>query len=256
ILLPFVLRARGLRIRHRVWVHVARGVLLAVATLMFFTSLAVLPLADAIAIFFVEPLILTVLSAVFLGEPVGWRRLLAVAVGFIGALIIIRPSFAIFGPTALLPLGTALAFAIYLVLTRLLVVAESTVTLQFYAGVFGSLAMTVALWLGVVGDISVLTPAMPSARQWLLLALMGLIATVGHQFVVLAIRRVGAGMVAPFQYMEIISATLLGMVLFDEFPDTATWAGVGIIVGAGLYVYIRERRRVASDDKAGEPPPV
>ncbi|MHA1523678.1 MAG: DMT family transporter [Alphaproteobacteria bacterium] len=242
LLLPFVIAARGWRVKRLLWVHGVRGVMIAAATLMFFASLAELPLADAVAIFFVEPLVLTLLCAVFLGERVGWRRLLAVVVGFGGALIIIRPSFTAFGTTALLPLGAALAFAIYLVLTRFLIRENSAVTLQFYAGIFGCITLSGALWLGVEADFAVLTPVWPTQQEWMWLALLAVIATTGHLFIVVAVRRVGASIVAPFQYLEIISATLLGLVLFGDFPDPATWVGVAVIIGSGLYVYVRERK--------------
>ena len=253
-LLPFVLRTGGLKVGRRLWGHAARGVLIALATLLFFTSLGQLPLADAIAIFFVEPFILTLLSALLLGERIGWRRLSAVAVGFCGALVIVQPSYAVFGATALLPLGAALAFALYVVLTRWLVRDGSAVVMQFYAGLFGTLAMTAALWAGGAAGIAFLTPAWPAAEEWLLLALLGAIATAGHMFVVHAIRRLGAAMVAPFQYLEIISATLLGLVFFGDFPDATTWLGVAVIVASGLYVFLRERRlAIARDTLAAVP---
>lgn len=248
MLLPFVLHARGLRVKGRLWIHAARGFLIALATLLFFTSLGELPLADAIAIFFVEPFILTLLSALVLGERIGWRRMLAVAVGFCGALVVIRPSYAVFGLTALLPMGAALSFACYVVLTRWLVREDSAVTMQFTAGVFGALAMSAALWFGLEAGVDILMPAWPTLGQWILLATLGAIATTGHIFVVQAIRRVGAGLVAPFQYLEIISATLLGLVFFGDFPDATTWLGVAIIIGSGLYVFFRERRVATLED--------
>jgi len=248
ILLPFVLRAGGLRVKGRLWIHGARGFLIASATLMFFTSLGELPLADAIAIFFVEPFILTLLAALFLAERIGWRRLLAVAVGFCGALIIIRPSYAVFGVTALLPMGAALAFACYVVLTRWLVREESVITMQFTAGLFGTVTMTAGLWFGLEAGVEILTPAWPTTREWLLLAALGAIATSGHMLIVHAIRRIGASLVAPFQYLEIISATLLGLIFFGEFPDKTTWLGVAIIVGSGLYVFLRERQLAGAQD--------
>jgi S-adenosylmethionine uptake transporter len=248
ILLPFVLRFGGLRVGRKLWVHAARGFLIALATLLFFASLGELPLADAISIFFVEPFILTLLSALLLGERIGWRRLLAVGVGFCGALIIIRPSYAVFGPTALLPMGAALSFAFYVVLTRLLVREGSAVIMQFYAGIFGMLTMTVALGVGFEVGVAALVPQWPSAGEWMLLALLGVIATSGHMLVVLAIRQVGASMVAPFQYLEIISATLLGLVFFGDFPDTTTWLGVGVIIASGLFVFFRERQLATAQD--------
>jgi S-adenosylmethionine uptake transporter len=241
LLLPFVLRQRqGFHI-DRPWLHVARGVLIATATVFFFSALKYLPLADTIAIFFVEPLILTLLSAVFLKETIGWRRVTAVLVGFVGALIVIRPGYAVFGPVALLPLCAALSFACYMILTRTLAQVQSAVSMQFYAGIFGVLVMTAALIFGNSISFEVLTPVWPTTQEWLLLSLLGAIATTGHMFVVNAMRLAPANVLAPFQYLEIISATILGFIFFNDFPDPTTWLGVAIIVGSGVFVYYRER---------------
>ncbi len=255
LLLPFVLRGGGLRPGAHLWAHVARGALIALATLLFFTSLADLPLADAIAIFFVSPFILTLLSAVLLGERVGWRRVLAVLAGFGGSLIIIRPSYQVFGTAALLPVGAAFSFALYMVLTRYLVRTASAITMQFYAGVFGGLAMSAALALGAAGGPAFLVPVWPTPGHWALLALLGVIGTGAHMLIVHAVRRVGASLVAPFQYLEIISATLLGVLLFDEFPAPTTWLGVAVIVASGLFVYLRERRAAVLRETLQAAPP-
>lgn len=231
----------------RVGLHALRGALLAVATLLFFSALKVMPIANAIAIFFVEPLILTLMSALFLGERVGWRRLVAVVVGFAGALLIIRPSFAQVGWSALLPLGTAVCFATYLALTRMLARGEDPVAMQCYTGFFGSLVMGAALLGGSWGGVDVLTPIWPTLQDWLLLAGLGLVATVGHILVVYAFRYAEAAVLAPFQYLEIISATILGFLLFGDFPDALTWLGIAIIVGSGLFVFWREQRQSARD---------
>ena len=255
ILLPFVLHGGGLRVGRRLWVHAVRGVLIAGGTLMFFTSLGDLPLADAISIFFVEPFILTLLSAVFLGERVGWRRLLAVAVGFAGALIVIRPSYEIFGLTALLPAGAAASYACYIVLTRWLVRDDSIAAMQFYSGVFGCLTLSAALWFGGATGIGILTPAWPTTMEWFWLATLGVIAAGGHWMIVVAVRRVGASMVAPLQYLEIVGATILGLVFFGDFPDPTTWLGVSIIIASGLFVFYRERKvSMAKDAEAAVPP--
>ncbi len=224
------------------WLHAGRGMLLAAATLLFFAALKYLPLADSIAIFFVEPLILTLLSAVILGEPVGWRRLSAVAVGFVGALLVIQPSYQVFGPAALLPVGAALSFALYLVLTRRLAASADAASMQFWAGLFGLGAMSLALVLGAIAEIALLDPRWPSPRAWLMMALLGLIATFSHLLMVKAFRLAPAGVLAPFGYLEIIGATVLGFLIFGEFPDGLTWLGILIIVGAGLYVFQRERQ--------------
>lgn len=240
LMLPLFLRTSGTIVTPALGLHALRGALIALATLLFFSALKFLPLADAIAIFFVEPLILTLLCALFLGESVGWRRLTAVAVGFAGSLIVIRPSFHALGLPALLPLGTALSFAVYLILTRKLAQHEHPERMQFYAGVFGGLVMTVALAAGSIVDVAVLSFVWPDRWQWLLLAGLGIIATAGHLLVVHAFRRAPAGLLAPFQYVEIIGATILGLVFFGDFPDTMTWLGVVIIVGSGMYVFHRE----------------
>lgn len=222
-------------------VHAARGVLLAATTLMFFAAIRVLPLADAISIFFVEPLLLALLSAVFLGEPIGWRRLTAIVIGFAGALLIVRPSYAVFGGNALLPLAAALSFALYLILTRRFAPREDPITMQFLAGVYGVVVMSVGLATGAYFGIPELDPAWPNAREWVLLFGVGIVATVGHVMVVHAFRRAEASILAPFQYLEIIGATGYGYVLFGNFPDPLTWGGIAIIIGSGIYVFHRER---------------
>ena len=243
LMLPLFLRTRGAIVTPALPLHALRGALIALATLLFFSALKYLPLADAISIFFVEPLILTLLGALFLGESVGWRRLTAVAVGFAGSLIVIRPSFSALGPPALLPLGTALSFAVYLILTRKLAQHEYPERMQFYAGVFGGIVMTAALAVGSVTDVAVLSFVWPDRWQWMLLAGLGVIATSGHLLVVHAFRRAPAGVLAPFQYVEIIGATILGLVFFGDFPDATTWLGVVIIVASGMYVFHREATR-------------
>ncbi len=240
LMLPLFLRTRGPILTPALPLHALRGALIALATLLFFSALKYLPLADAISIFFVEPLILTLLGALFLGESVGWRRLTAVAVGFAGSLVVIRPSFSALGLPALLPLGTALSFAVYLILTRKLAQREHPERMQFYAGVFGGIVMSVALAAGALADISVLSFVWPDRWQWMLLAGLGVIATSGHLLVVHAFRRAPAGLLAPFQYAEIIGATILGLIFFGDFPDATTWVGVAIIVSSGMYVFHRE----------------
>lgn len=247
ILLP-LLRRGDLRTALSAWpAHAARGALIAGATILFFTALKFLPMADAIAIFFVEPLLLTLLSALFLSEGIGWRRLSAVAAGFAGALLIIRPTLEDVGWPALLPLGAALCFALYLVLTRSLSQTAGPVTMQFTAGLSGAVTVGAALAFGAATGFmpTMFGPVAPTAVELVWLAALGCIATAGHILVVHAFRRAGAGILAPFQYLEIISATALGFLIFGDFPDSVTWIGIAVIVGSGLYVFHRERRLAA-----------
>jgi S-adenosylmethionine uptake transporter len=115
-------------------------------------------------------------------------------------------------------------------------------TMQFTTGIAGAVVMSLALALGSAGGIDLFTPVMPSSGAMLLLVGMGCVATVGHLLLTQAFRHAPAGLLAPFQYLEIVSATLLGYLLFDDLPDTATVIGIAIIVGSGLYVFHRERR--------------
>jgi len=239
---PLLLRTRGPWFSPVLLLHGARGFLIAAATLLFFSGLKYLPIADAISIFFIEPLLVTLLSAVFLGESIGWRRISAISIGFIGALIIIRPTFSEVGWPVMFPVGTAFCFSFYILLTRKLVKTEDPIRLQFFAGIFGFLVMTAALYFGTSNNVEILTAIWPTKFEWMLLFGLGLIATIGHLLVVHAFRRAPVGVLAPFQYVEIIGATLLGLLIFDDFPDAVTWLGISIIVGSGIYVFHRESR--------------
>ncbi len=241
-MLPLVWHTRGSFVSRRLWWHAARGSLIAIATVLFFSGLAYLPLADAISIFFIEPLLVTLLSSIWLGERVGWRRLSAILIGFLGALIIIRPTFAEVGWAFLYPVGAAVSFSFYILLTRKLVMSEEPVRLQFFAGLFGFLIMAAAITIGDQVGFSNLEAVWPTGPQWLLLAALGVIATAGHLMVVYAFQKAPVGVLAPFQYVEIIGATLLGLIVFNEFPDPVTWIGIAVIVGSGIYIFHRESK--------------
>ena len=222
--------------------HWVAGFFLAAALLCFNAALQVMPIANAIAIFFVEPLILTVLSALILKEQIGWRRVTAVLIGLAGAMIVIRPNFAVYGPSALLPLGTAFGFAGYVLVNRVMTGGGQLLALQFWTGVASAVVIGVAC---VIGHRAALTPLVldwPTQHEaWLFLG-MGVMAVLTHQMLVLALSMLPASVLAPMQYLEIVSATLLGWWIFGDFPDFWTWVGTLIIVGAGVYVFHRERK--------------
>jgi len=227
----------------RAALHGLRGLLVAGATVCFITALRSMPIADAIAIFFVEPMILTLLGGLILGEPVGWRRYAACAVGFLGALLVVQPSFEELGWVAFLPLGTAFCFAFYLVLTRRLAPEEDPFAMQCYAGVAGAACMTVALLAGAGSGSTVFDPVWPDLRGWMLMTGVGVMATISHLFLVFAFRKAPASVLAPLQYLEIVAATGFGYLVWGDFPDLLKWAGIAIIVGAGLFIFWRERVR-------------
>ena len=247
VLLPLVLVLGQLRRPGPM--HALAGALLGLALLCLNMALREMPVANAIAIFFVEPLILTLLGAALLGERLGWRRLSAVGVGLIGALVVLRPNVAAYGWTAAWPLATALLFAGYMLTTRVMTRTGGHLGLQFWTGVFAALTLSAAVLAGAAVDPGSVVLA-PTGRELALFAAMGLLAAVAHGLILAAISRVEAGVVAPFQYLEIFSATLLGWLVFGDFPDAMTWAGTALIVAAGVYVFHRERRAA----RAGPPP--
>ena len=230
-------------------IHSVRGILLAIATTFFFFSLLYLPLADAIAIFFVQPMLLTLLSALVLGESIGWHRRSAVVVGFLGALLIIRPGSDSFTLASLLPLAAAVFFASYITLTRKVANVDHPLTMQLSSAVAAAIVMTIALFVGSFSEVAMFQPRLPSATEWLLLAGVGLIAAVGHLMVVVALNRAPASLLAPFSYIEIISATALGWIVFNDWPDNMTWLGIGVIVASGMYVLFREQQIAKSQAK-------
>lgn len=242
--LPFLLRAHGRAglVPNRLWPNILRGALVAVSSGLMFFGLKYIPLADALAIFFVSPLVLTILSAFFGGEHIGWPRRIAVIIGFAGALIVIRPSYAVFGLVAILPLACAIIFAIYVFLTRRYVAYDSPLTMQLTAGLASIGVTSLAVIVGTAAGWPPFTPVMPDGREILLLLVMGLAGTGGQFLVVKASRHVPGSLFAPFQYLAIVTATGLGFLIFGDFPDPLKWLGIAIIVGSGLYVFWRESR--------------
>ena len=228
-------------------INMLRGIFLAGATFAFFTALKVMPVADAIAIFFIQPMVLTALSAIFLKEQVGPRRWAAVVVGLIGAIMIIRPGFDAFGAAALLPMVTACLFALYLLTTRILAGEDSMLSMQFTTSLGGGL--TLAIVIVVIAAFGVETTgiivAMPNSIEMSLLFAIGAISFVSHGLIVKALALAPASVIAPFNYLEIVSATLFGFLVFGDFPDLMTWAGIALIVASGIYIAHRERRRAA-----------
>ena len=228
---------------HLSYIDISRGVLMGATTIVFFVAIKYLPLADAISIFFVEPLIVMLLSAVFLGETVGWRRIVAAIIGFCGAIIIIQPSFDLFGPVSLLPLLAAFLFSIYLILTRIAGSHNNPFVMQFYAGIGGIIMGSIGVTVGTLTGIENLAFTIPQTyTAWGLLIGLGLFAVFTHLMIVIAFSMAQASILAPFQYLEIVGATLLGYIIFGDFPNITKWIGIAIIVGSGVYIFMRERK--------------
>jgi drug/metabolite transporter (DMT)-like permease len=173
---------------------------------------------------------------------------MAAIVGFAGALLVIQPSFAQFGLVSLLPLCTAILFAFYLILTRKYGIDDDPMNMQFYSGIGAVIFCTIAIVIGEVTGIEDLAFTFPTQYQafgWLFL--IGVIATIGHLLIVSAFSMAPASTLAPFQYVEIISATVLGLMIFGDFPNPSKWLGTGIIIASGLFIFWREQRVSKND---------
>jgi len=218
------------------------GGLLVISLSTLITSFSVMPIATAIAIFFVEPLILTLLAGPLLGEKAGPRRLIAVGVGLLGAMIVIRPGFSEFGWVTLLPLISALAYALNMIILKRASVSRSGLTVQCGATIYAGAALvilTVALHLTGAPDLA---PPTAQIGVWGAILCAGAVAATSFVLVAEAYRSAEATALAPFQYLEIVTATALGFLVFGDFPDALTWVGVAIILSSGIYIFQRERQ--------------
>ena len=212
--------------------HLLRGVLWIGATVLFFTSIRYLGLAEATALIFVAPLFITAISAVFLKEQVGWRRWSAVLVGFVGVLVIVRPGTAAFEMVMLLPVATALVYALLMLSARFVDSGESVWTLLLYltgAGAVLSAVLVPFFWQTVRPE-----------DLWLF-AGIALFGTAGMTLMTQAFRLAPAAVVAPLDYTALIWATGLGWLFWNEVPDSVTFVGAGIIILSGIFTILRER---------------
>jgi drug/metabolite transporter (DMT)-like permease len=222
--------------------HAIRGAIITVSMISFVTTLKYMAVADAIAIFFVEPIILTILSSIFLKEAIGWRRYTACGVGFFGAILIIQPSFQEVGYVALLPVVSAVCIAISAMMNRALAQREDPWVMQFHMGLWGLLICAILLYIGHGSGSDIFDPVMPDLRASLYLVGVGVTAAVAGIFGVYAYRSAPASTLAPLQYFEIVSATAFAWLVFGDFPDALKWLGILIIMGSGFYIIWRERR--------------
>ncbi len=235
LLLPFLWR-RGLRrsfASANPKLQIGRAVLISVITFMFFTTLSYLPLVDAQAISFTMPLILTAIAFFFLGEKVGVRRWIAVAVGFIGVLFVIRPTGGAMHWAALLCLACAALNACFHVVTRTLARTDSPDVGIAYAGFAGA-----AIFSLVVPSVW----KTPDLEATLLLASMGFFGATGHYWLSQAYIYARAVVVAPYVYLQMVWVAMFGFVLFGDVPSLSTSLGTAIVIAAGLYVFNRERK--------------
>jgi drug/metabolite transporter (DMT)-like permease len=216
-------------------VQIGRSVLMLMSNLVFVMAIGKVPLATASAIGFTSPLIVTALSVPLLQESVGWRRWSAVLVGFVGALLVIRPGSGFADPALLLLLLSSLAYALYQIATRWVGRHDNAATGIVFSALVGSLALSLAMPFIFVAPRTLL--------DGLLFCSLGLLGGGGHYLVIRAFQLGNAASIAPLGYVELIGSTVLGYLIFGHFPDLWTWAGAGIIISSGVYIALRERRQ-------------
>jgi drug/metabolite transporter (DMT)-like permease len=243
LMLPVVLvMGLSLRLTPRALAFIAlRAVFLILSTFSFVSGIAVMPVADALAIAFVEPFVLLVLGSFIFGDHVGPRRIAACAVGFGGALLVIQPSIQVFGLVALWPLGTAFFFAFYMLVTRAISAWMHPVAMQFHTSWTGLLICLPVMVLANGSGIGPLDPVWPEGLNWLWLIGVGFWAAVSHMAMTYALKFAPSATLAPLHYSEIVVAVALGYLIFGDFPNPMTWAGIAVIVASGLYIIHRER---------------
>lgn len=219
---------------HRLGLEIIRGLCLLGSTVANFFAILYLPLTVTSSIAFTMPLVLCALSIPLLGEEVGWRRWLAIVVGFVGVLVIVRPGTNAFHPAVFLSFASVLFVSGYNLLNRKLAGVDSVTTQQFYAAGVATICIAgfvVGSWTWPVG-----------AAGWLCFVLIGVAALVGHLLITTAHRYAPASVLAPFGYLQIIFMTASSWAIFQQPPDVWIFVGAPIVIGSGLYIWLRERQ--------------
>jgi drug/metabolite transporter (DMT)-like permease len=233
--LPFVLLRTG---PQGLWpkqpvLQTLRTAFLIGGTALFFSALHYLPIADTLALYFVQPILVTALSPFLLGEHVGPRRWAMVFLGFIGVLIIIRPGFKELNAGIFLALAAGLSSAFYMIITRRMSGQIDAVATNFQSCLIGAIPLTIALpffWSGA------------STPQWSMLAGIGVIAVIGHVMIARAYDQAEASLISPLAYTEMINAVAFGWFFFGDFPDSYTFLGVAILIASAIYISVRENQ--------------
>ena len=245
ILAPLMWRAgaRAFTAAPRPALQLLRVVMSVTESIMFFWAVTWLPLADTVTFYLAAPIYVTALSALFLKEPVGWRRWSAVIVGFVGVLIALRPSAATLTWPALIAIAGSLFFSVFLITTRML---RGTHDVVLVSGTFAAM-------LVVSGTVAPLGWVAPTPRDFALMLLLGLVAMLAFACINRSLKLAPASVVVPYQYTMIVWAVALGFLVFGDVPDAFTLAGAAIIVVAGLYILWREQIVARREPVVAEP---
>ncbi|MCH1880173.1 DMT family transporter [Alcaligenes ammonioxydans] len=242
LVLALVLPVKGHKILRstRPKAQILRGTVMMLSTFSFFTALSYLPQAEATSINFLAPLLVLSVAPWILKEPPRLSRWIAAGVGFLGVLIIIRPTAGLDPLGVMFGLITACMFATQFIATRRVAVDNSLTTL-IWSGAVGSICLTIALPF-------LLPAALPALKeltifQWLILISTGLWGCLGHLLQIQAYQRASASLLAPFVYLQIVAAAALGWLIWGQFPDMFTWIGIGVVCASGIVIGALEWRR-------------
>jgi drug/metabolite transporter (DMT)-like permease len=223
----------GLMRTSRPWLQILRSLLLLGCTLFNFLAVKYLQLDQTTSIGFATPFLIAVLSGPLLGEWVGWRRWIAISVGFCGVLLVARPGFGGIHPAAGFSVAAMLCYGFYFITTRVLARTDSSQTTLFYSNVVGVVLMTpVAWWVWT------------APQDWTtvgLMLLVGALGTLGHYLLIIAHRWAPPSVLAPFMYTQLLWVIVIGFVVFGDIPAPWTIAGAAIVIASGLYLLYRER---------------
>jgi drug/metabolite transporter (DMT)-like permease len=235
LLLMIFLPSRGRRMLRTDFpgMQLLRGVLLTAGTVFVVLAVRAMPIAEAQAIGFIHPVLLTLLAVIFLGEkvsPLGWT---AVLLGFSGVLIIVRPGGGLFTPAALLPLGLALCYSSYQILTRMISRKEDSINSLFCVLLVGTLVMSLALPFSWVD---------PTPKGFFIFALIGITSGLGQFSIIKALEYAPASFLAPFAYGQLLWVSIIGVLVFGDFPDAITMVGIATVVAGGLLVAASSHR--------------
>jgi drug/metabolite transporter (DMT)-like permease len=231
-LLPLLMRSRFAILRtQRIGLHALRGVINIVAMLMFFTALSISPLAKVTALSFTAPIFMAILAVLVLGERFRVYRWLAIMAGFMGMLIILRPGLVAIDTGALLVTGSALLWAVAMVVIKILSRTESSLTIVAYMGIFlGVFSVFPALWVWQPFGLVTL--------GWMVL--IGLFGTIAQMSLSQSLKETDPTALMPFDFLKLIWTALIGAWFFAEIPDIYTWIGAAVIFASGLFIALRE----------------
>ncbi len=220
-----------------------RGAGVGIATICFFAGVWLMPLTEAIALVFTQPMFTAILAAIFLGEKLRWQTVAATLVAFVGVLIVLRPNFAEIGLGALLPLGAAFGMSILVTANRAVAGRGSALAMQAYVAIFATVILLAAMVVGHFSGIAELRVEWPVWHIPARVAIIAVTASAAHWLIYLGTERAGAATVAPMTYGQLIAASLIGYLFFDELPDLTAMLGAGLIILSGLWLWYQGRNR-------------